>query len=110
MNFRQVRQTVPQNLAQGHHAPRRRIRSVGGGLFAGQVERCRHGAGIHVDQQGALEEQGVAVEEPAGTAYLAALHLDIVARPVFGGHPEAGEAVGRRLTDHLGQCAEPVNA
>jgi biotin synthase-related radical SAM superfamily protein len=63
-------------------------------------------AGVHIDQQRALIEQRVTVEETAGTAYLAAVNLDIVARPEF--RIDAGIAF--RTSGCPGKFADDISA
>ena len=56
-------------------------------------------AGIEIDQQCALIEDEVAFEKTAGAADLAAVHLDIIARPVSRRHAELLQAKRGGLAD-----------
>ena len=63
------------------------------------VEAGEHLRRIEIDQQCALIEDEVAVEETAGAADLAAVDFDIVARPVARRHAELLQAKRGRLAD-----------
>ena len=58
---------------------------------------------LKVDQQRALIEDRVAVEEAAGAADLAAVDLDVVARPIVGIDAKPVQPRGRGFTDCLGE-------
>ncbi|MBM3367747.1 MAG: hypothetical protein FJY43_05620 [Betaproteobacteria bacterium] len=58
-------------------------------LFHRDAQRLDHAQRFEVHQQRALEEHGVAVDDAASAAQLAALDLDVVAGPEFRRHAEA---------------------
>ena len=78
----EVGKGVAENLAHGDDALRRGIESAPGERSRRNVEAREHVGGIEVDQQGALKEDACSLGEAAGAADLAAVDLDVVARPV----------------------------
>ena len=107
----EIGQGVAQDFAHGDDALRRRNRSRAWRAFPlGTLRHASIFAGIEVDQQRALIEDEVAVEEAAGAADLAAVDLDIVARPVARRHAELLQAERGGLADaprHFGEIRQP---
>ena len=79
-------------------------------LFARHVQRREHLLGAKVDQQRALIEDRVAIEESTGAADLAAVDFDVVARPILGIDAKPVQPRGRSFTHCLGEFRQRCDA
>ena len=93
------RRHAAESLAQRDHPAPRVVEVASSELVEWHFERLDHPRRIEVDQQRALEEKRPAVDQTAGAADLAPVHLDVVARAELGRHAQAPQPRRRSAAD-----------